>query len=374
MEADIVNNLMYLHNVFIAVRQKSRQSTLCVVIKGIEKYITNIYEARQALLKSPYPPVTADIPNSYFFPNEDRQPPKNNSIVMMLQMESSPPFTSSFNSSSSSSWSQVVKEPLLNQSHHNPFPMNLDFTSRLLHLNSMNNSNSMPDISDKRMFNNLSAMYAGGPSNGGNGAHPGNTSTNMFSTSNDNSSGYNSINYSFSSLEQPSFNGGGPGDAFDENSNLKIPPQPRKLSIDENAFSGASYGRNVAGSSRFFNMDARMIDGYQAMNSFMQAAAGERTPKMGWQGIGLSRTSPAPLDNLADLQKTMEAGKFNNMSTQLVPDFTSHRYRERLSQYNDVASILISLGLEQHIGKRVSIIQPSALYMKYELYKLFLNY
>lgn len=376
IDGDTVNNLMYTYNVFVAVRQKSRQSTLCVVIKGIEKYITNIYQARHELLNLNHPHVVAEIPNTYFFPNEDRQPPKNNTIVAMLQNESSPPFVpynlpSSMTASSSST--KDYAPPCAPSAAHSMFPMNLDFTSRFQHLNANNSSNSMPDISDtKRFFNNSTNSH-----NSGINHHHHNS--NLFASNFDNSSGYQSGNYSFSSssFEQQSstFNNNNNSEMLDENGNYKMHQHhhhphhqhPRKLSIDENALMGAS--------SRFFNVDARMIDGYNAMNSFMNgggAGAGgnthgdgascssenPRTPKMGWQGIGLSRTTPAPLADLSDLDKPMSAAKFN-MSTQLVPDFTSNRQRERVSQYGDVASILISLGLEQHIGELLSFFSNS---------------
>lgn len=39
IKPDDITALNHKFNVFIAVRQKSRQSTLCIVIKGVEKYV-----------------------------------------------------------------------------------------------------------------------------------------------------------------------------------------------------------------------------------------------------------------------------------------------------------------------------------------------
>lgn len=72
---------MYSNDVFITVRQKSRQSTLCIVIKGIEKFIANIYEARYQLLKLNCPKIEPDIPSTYYGPNDKFQ---NNSITLLL--------------------------------------------------------------------------------------------------------------------------------------------------------------------------------------------------------------------------------------------------------------------------------------------------
>lgn len=41
IDSDKIAKIMKTLDVFINVRQKTRQSTLCVVVKGIEKYIGN---------------------------------------------------------------------------------------------------------------------------------------------------------------------------------------------------------------------------------------------------------------------------------------------------------------------------------------------
>lgn len=72
---------MYANDVFITVRQKSRQSTLCIVIKGIEKFITNVYEARYQLLKLTCPKIEPEIPKTYYGPNDKF---KNNQMTSLL--------------------------------------------------------------------------------------------------------------------------------------------------------------------------------------------------------------------------------------------------------------------------------------------------
>lgn len=64
-------------------RQKSRQSTMCIVIKGVEKYITNIYDARHQMLKLSSERIIAAIPSTYYGPN-DLVHFKNNSISQLL--------------------------------------------------------------------------------------------------------------------------------------------------------------------------------------------------------------------------------------------------------------------------------------------------
>ena len=74
---------MCTHDVYITSRQKSRQSTMCIVIKGVEKYITNIYDARHQLLKLTSDRIIAAIPSSYYGPN-DMAHFKNSSIAQLL--------------------------------------------------------------------------------------------------------------------------------------------------------------------------------------------------------------------------------------------------------------------------------------------------
>lgn len=82
VDSEEIAKLMYSHDVFISVRQKSRQSTLCIVIKGIEKFISNIYEARHQLLKCTGPKVAAEVPRSYLGPNEQAQNSQNVSQLL----------------------------------------------------------------------------------------------------------------------------------------------------------------------------------------------------------------------------------------------------------------------------------------------------
>lgn len=83
IETETINKLMNTHDVYITSRQKSRQSTMCIVIKGIEKYITNIYDARHQLLKLTSERIVAAIPSSYYGPN-DMANFKNSSIAQLL--------------------------------------------------------------------------------------------------------------------------------------------------------------------------------------------------------------------------------------------------------------------------------------------------
>nr|CAD7418130.1 unnamed protein product [Timema cristinae] len=56
-------------NVLINVRHKSRQNTISVTIKGIERFAGNIYEARRQLMCLDEPRIVAQIPATYHIPD-----------------------------------------------------------------------------------------------------------------------------------------------------------------------------------------------------------------------------------------------------------------------------------------------------------------
>lgn len=69
VDTEKISQLMQSLDVFINVRHKPKQSTLSVIIKGIERKASNIYKARKQLLGLDEPIVVADIPATYHIPN-----------------------------------------------------------------------------------------------------------------------------------------------------------------------------------------------------------------------------------------------------------------------------------------------------------------
>lgn len=69
VDTENISQLMQSLDVFINVRHKPKQSTLSVIIKGIERNAGNIYEARKQLLGLDEPRVHAEIPATYHVPN-----------------------------------------------------------------------------------------------------------------------------------------------------------------------------------------------------------------------------------------------------------------------------------------------------------------
>lgn len=69
VDTEKISQLMQSLDVFINIRHKPKQSTLSVIIKGIERNAGNIYEARKQLLGLDEPRVHAEIPATYHIPN-----------------------------------------------------------------------------------------------------------------------------------------------------------------------------------------------------------------------------------------------------------------------------------------------------------------
>lgn len=96
IDSDSVTQLMHTLDVFINIRHKPKQSTMSVIIKGIERNAGNIYEARKQLLGLDEPRVMADIPYTY------QIPPSVNSYANSTNSSLNASLNSSLNSSLSS--------------------------------------------------------------------------------------------------------------------------------------------------------------------------------------------------------------------------------------------------------------------------------
>ncbi|XP_017013977.2 protein bicaudal C [Drosophila takahashii] len=69
-DASEIMSLNTKYGVYITLRQKQRQSTLAIVVKGVEKFIDKIYEARQEILRLATPFVKPEVPDYYFMPKD----------------------------------------------------------------------------------------------------------------------------------------------------------------------------------------------------------------------------------------------------------------------------------------------------------------
>lgn len=387
VDSEEIAKLMYSHDVFISVRQKSRQSTLCIVIKGIEKFISNIYEARHQLLKCTGPKVAAEVPRSYLGPNEQAQNSQN--VSQLLAGPTPQPFSplSPINPIpfASNTWPSPTppQEFALNQIR-NQF-QNLQMgTSKMHHplamppglgkpqLHAMNNSMRPTHLQVPGAQQQNHRVQLGGRVSDA-GIPCQNTSNS--SAGGDHSSGYHSLNCSNSSLDQqlqslpgssgsassslinssPETNGMGSAAALNRCRHLSYSDSPQyQTDLSDQRTPMAYEQKSTLNDTFVFNFDPRVVAGYKAMH--LPPQQGElRTPTPSWQGLGLSQTSPAPLE-ACDLSWVNHSGSSSssgnesrlNMTTTMI-EVTPMRQREQLSQYNDVTSILTSLGLEHYI-------------------------
>ncbi|XP_055548937.1 protein bicaudal C [Wyeomyia smithii] len=396
VDSEEIAKLMFAHDVFISVRQKSRQSTLCIVIKGIEKFISNIYEARYNLLKCTGPNVVVDIPRSYLGPNEQAKNSQNVSQMLAgpVPQPFSPlspinpiPFTNTWPSPTPAA--EFALNQMRNQfsnfhlgtpkMHSLAVPPGLgNFTNPVKSQLSINTTLGQTHLQVPGAHLPLSNRSSNSSSINGSCQNTSNSSA-----SGDHSSGYHSLNCSNSSLDQqlhvsntslpgPSGSAGSSlmNSSPENNASGAALNRCRHMSYNESPQFQADYGdqrtpmpyehKSTLNDSFVFNFDPRVVAGYKAMH--MPPQHGElRTPTPSWQGLGLSQTSPVPLE-ACDLSWASSSGSSGgggtggaagsdsrlNMTTTMI-DVTPMRQREQLSQYNDVTSILTNLGLEHYI-------------------------
>lgn len=116
---------------------------------------------------------------------------------------------------------------------------------------------------------------------------------------------------------------------------------------------------------RAFDFDLKRAIGFKAMER--TPVAGElRTPTPAWLGMGLSRTSPAPLETVDDGGATGPNGwrmppppglgsPYGISATTGLLDATPVNRRMQLSQHKDIHTLLTSVGLEHYISKHAKM-------------------
>ncbi|XP_058125914.1 protein bicaudal C homolog 1-B [Anopheles ziemanni] len=473
VDSEEITKLMLTHDVFISVRQKSRQSTLCIVIKGIEKFIANIYEARHQLLKSTGPRVIAEVPRTYFGPTEHPQQTSQN-ISALLAGPVAPPFSplSPINSMPFVGWPSPSPAPLGPSTEFAFSHMRGQFQNfhmaKPTSAHSQLHPLSIPPGLDRALVGgsgnkpslhlpnphllSVPPGHGGGGGGGGGGflhhqqhqsqlhqqqqqhhhhhqqqqysLHQRNTqqhqqtssgnvgnlssSTTLTAGSQNNShndihsSGYQSLNCSgSSSLDQPfQANSSTAGSLSAVSSTSLINGSPDHQSPSVSGAGGLGRCRHVTctpespqfpsdveqrtplafdqkhsiNETFLFNLDPRVVAGYKAMH--MSPQQGEiRTPTLSWQGLGLSQSTPAPLEGCdlswgnssssssggggvgsgaANVSTSSSSSSGHNdssrhnMTTTMI-EVTPRHQREQMAQYNDVTTILTGLGLEHYI-------------------------
>lgn len=99
-----------------------------------------------------------------------------------------------------------------------------------------------------------------------------------------------------------------------------------------------------------FDFDVKRVDGYRAMENTPHGEI--RTPTSNWAGLGLSKTSPLPVDDTKNLQWNRGDNSQSNLgATTSVLYATPVQYRNQIAQTKDIHGLLNSLGLNHYISE-----------------------
>lgn len=236
---------MTTHDVFISSRPKARQSTMCIVIKGIEKFITNIYDARYELLKLTSDRVIAAIPQTYYGPN-DMAHFKDSSISQLVAASMTYSAMSPIQVPQAS-WQSMAPE--MSWRSRIPHPTS-PLTTSMLHQHNQMNQTSIPIPSIN--INNVSDLHT---------------------------SGYSTFHSENSMLKSGSSMNGGSHNSSPENSvNYAAKYSPSMMTYHESP--SQTQMRQALNDSMMYGLDPRVIAGIAAMN--ISPRQGEtRTPTSG---------------------------------------------------------------------------------------------
>ncbi|XP_037828620.1 protein bicaudal C [Lucilia sericata] len=445
-DASEIMSLSTKYGVYITLRQKQRQSTLAIVVKGVEKFIDKIYEARHEILRLTTPMIRPEIPETYFMPQDKdlnlvyrttltallagyTESPKTPNVMPTGQVQISPygnnnnlllnhnnnNNNANNNNNNNHNMNQLNRQQFGGlypstptgicsptqkylQIHNNTYARQQQQHQPPQHNHNNNYLQVMQQQHQQQVQQQQAQQQMQPPSHlqqqqQQQAAHQTHNVSPRNSCSN-NTSGYQSFSSSTTSLEQaypPYGNSLAAGSNVGPNgTTLLTANRPSPFSPDSNYSSeagcsrlgrrssdGVLLGLNASGPigplipgsaesyrnlhydlkhNRTFDFDIKRAMGFKAMER--PPVAGElRTPTPNWMGMGLSRTSPAPIetvDDLAPWQRGLAgagilASPYGLGATTGIVDSTSANRRLQLTQYKDIHSLLTALGLEHYI-------------------------
>ncbi|XP_059618015.1 protein bicaudal C [Phlebotomus argentipes] len=330
-------------DVFITVRAKTRQSTLSIVIKGVEKYINDVYQARHDILKLDPPVVQASIPANYMLHMEDKRLMQLPALLA-LHPESPTPTPIGYLSDRSSPYTLFEGGGIQNRYQTSPSSL-YSFTPNELA------SVTIEHPADNKYLNVPNNISPRSVSNNTSGYQSFSSSTNSL----DHLNMYPSLNHppSVNSSQERIFYG---STSRCNSSGYGSSPF---LNTSDSQSSNINYQmkRNFD-HSPIFDFNLKKLDGLKAMKT---SPMGEpRTPTSAWTGLGLSRTSPmVPQDGISsafmsDWEDTTSASPYRMGKTIGILDSTPVQRRAQIGHHRDLHSLLTSLGLEHYINTFVS--------------------
>ncbi|XP_015437107.1 PREDICTED: protein bicaudal C isoform X2 [Dufourea novaeangliae] len=431
VDTENISQLMQSLDVFINIRHKPKQSTLSVIIKGIERNAGNIYEARKQLLGLDEPRVHAEIPATYHIPNagnifqgNSANSTGSNNLVaglsenlssMLTVNTQNPPYCVSPVPHSpnpmglSPHWGlpsiPSMFSPL--QLHHHSYPY--PHLNHLLTTQHMMHNNAIPPHAhglQNHGFNGIGQMHGGSMPPGFHGVHGLNGSS---LADRKEGSAYSSLSSASSSLSSPAISprNASPVNPAETSPNLDLSGMLSGFSVTDRRAPGCekkTLEMVVQQNLTPFEYEQKKILATKAMQS--KPSSNEyRVPTSAWSGYGLSQSIP-PI-NTTDLSKELtNIGSNSNISSNnngittstaatthpsdlwkepTTPVFsrdidfgivsgkdrvgqigissnymdhtpTSHLNKITSHRYNDLTSMLTSVGLEKYIqlNKRTS--------------------
>ncbi|XP_030382478.1 protein bicaudal C [Scaptodrosophila lebanonensis] len=407
-DASEIMGLNTKYGVYITLRQKQRQSTLAIVIKGVEKFIDKIYEARHEILRLKTSIIKPEIPEHYFMSKEkDSSPAYRVQLSALLSGHPDSPKTPSLlppaiigSLTPYANNNHLLLNGNVNDTYQNmATPTGISAPTHKymqLHNNSFQRQKQQSVVQPVNHNNYLkvpSGLIKPSTCSSSLNVSPRNSCS-------QNTSGYQSFSSSTTSLEQSyppyapipttissstsSSSCGAhtyhsPDSSTYESGHLSAAVRlGRRLSDGVLLGLGSNGGVNSALPSsaesyrslhydllnvghkqqqqpiHALDFDIKRALGFKAMDR--NPVAGKlRTPTPVWRGIGLSRTSPAPIETTDDVSWHMPPpppglnSPYALSATTGLLDVTPVNRRTQLSQHKDIHMLLTNLGLEHYI-------------------------
>lgn len=421
IDLDEIAQLNKTLDVFITVRSKSHHGALCIVIKGIEKYVGDIYEARSKILKLNHPPVTAEIPSSYYFQYENKnqlhiqslfQMYSNSPTALDFPHEAQFPYTPSENlahlmnrmscmslSPQQQQHQQGQQQQYQNNNHNNNGSMKGMQPNYQHLLPPRIRVSTSPQQQQQQQHD-----YNDGSSYPPSGGAP-STNVSPRGMASQNTSGYHSVSSSTNSLDhlasfpavcltpipsgsllktsqeqqqeflrrQGRFHSIGTSPLLMNRTPEQVFPflQPhQQMGMQQHQLSpGFEIKRNFD-HSPIFDFDLKKLEGLKAMEVPPRPDQ-PRTPTSVWAGVGLSRSSTmipktsSPLAGGSDYQNPPPGiSPYNLGKTGGILDSTPVTHRQYLMRHENIQSLLTSLRLEHYICESFNLYLRTFFYFK----------
>lgn len=416
VDTENISQLMQSLDVFINVRHKPKQSMFSVIIKGIERNASSIYEARKQLLELNEPRVHAEIPATYHIPNAanifqgssaNGSGPNNlvggladNLSNMLTVNTQNPPYCVSPVSHSPNPMGLSPRWglPSIAPSMFSPLPLHHSYPyphlNHLLTTQHMIHGNALPPHAHGLQTHNCSGIgqpYSS-PSAGIHSIHGMNGGSLADSKE---GSAYSSLSSVSSSLSSPAISprNVSPVNPAETSSNSDLCSMLYDLTVTDRRAPGCekkSLEMAVQQNLAPFDYEQKKMLAAKAMQT-KPSSNDYRVPTSAWSGYGLSQTIP-PIST-TDLNKELTStshpsdlwkepttpvfskdidfgigsgkdrvGQIGISSNYMEHTPTTHLKKIMSQRYNDLTSLLTSVGLDKYIqmNKRTSTFCGSA--------------